>query len=38
MNKYFTEIMPTIRKMGSYKLHKSDKIKLDKVNKKLNSI
>ena len=38
MNKYFTEIMPTIRKMGSYKLHKSDKVKLDKVNKKLNSI
>jgi len=38
MDKYFTDIMPTIRKTGSYKLHKSDKLKLDKVNKKLNSI
>ena len=38
MDKYFKDIMPTIRKTGSYKLHKSDKTKLDKVNKKLNSI
>ena len=38
MDKYFTDIMPTIRKTGSYKLHKSDKLKLDKVNKKLNSV
>ena len=38
MDKYFTDIMPTIRKTGSYKLHKSDKSKLNKINKKLNSI
>ena len=38
MDKYFTDIMPTIRKTGNYKLHKSDKLKLDKVNKKLNSV
>jgi prophage antirepressor-like protein len=38
MDKYFTDIMPTIRKTGSYKLHKSDKLKLDKVNKKFYSI
>lgn len=38
MDKYFTDIMPTIRKTGSYKLHKSDKSKLNKINKKLSSI
>lgn len=38
IDKYFTDIMQTIRKTGSYKLHKSDKLKLDKVNKKLNSV
>ena len=38
MDKYFTDIMPTIRKTGNYKLHKLDKLKLDKVNKKLNSV
>ena len=38
MDKYFKDIMPTIRKTGSYKLHKSDKTKLDKVNEKLTSI
>ena len=38
MDKYFTDIMPTIRKTGSYKLHKSYKSKLNKINKKLSSI
>jgi predicted GIY-YIG superfamily endonuclease len=38
MDKYFTDIMPAIRKTGSYKLHKSDKSKLSKINKKLSSI
>jgi len=38
MNKYFTEIMPQIRQYGSYILDKSNKLKLDKVNKKLNSV
>lgn len=36
MDKYFTDIMPTIRKTGSYKLHKSDASKLNKINKKLS--
>jgi prophage antirepressor-like protein len=38
MNKYFTEIMPQIRQYGSYILDKTNKLKLDKVNKKLNSV
>ena len=38
MNKYFTEIMPQIRQYGSYVLDKTNKLKLDKVNKKLNSV
>ena len=38
MDKYFTDIMPTIRRTGSYKLHESDKLKLDMVNEKLNYV
>jgi prophage antirepressor-like protein len=38
MDKYFTEIMPTIRKNGKYFLDKKTKKELDKVNKKLNLI
>jgi prophage antirepressor-like protein len=37
MNKYFTEIMPTIRKTGKYILKEQDKEKLDKINEKLNN-
>lgn len=38
MDKYFTEIMPSIRKNGTYTLHNSDKLKLHKINKSLHSI
>jgi prophage antirepressor-like protein len=38
MDKYFTEIMPKIRQHGIYQLDKTNKTKLDKVNKKLTSI
>lgn len=37
MNKYFTEIMPTIRKTGKYILGKEDKEQLDKLNNKLSN-
>jgi len=37
MNKYFTEIMPTIRKTGKYILGKEDKTKLNKLNTKLSN-
>lgn len=37
MNKYFTDIMPTIRKTGKYILKEEDKEKLDKINEKLNN-
>jgi prophage antirepressor-like protein len=37
MNKYLTDIMPTIRKTGKYILKKDDKQKLDKINAKLNN-
>jgi len=38
MDKYFTDIMPKIRQSGKYVLDETNKNKLDKVNKKLNSI
>jgi prophage antirepressor-like protein len=38
MDKYFTDIMPKIRKTGSYTINKFEKIKLNKINKKLSSI
>ena len=38
MNKYFAEIMPTIRRTGKYILDIQDKIKLNKINKKIQSI
>ena len=37
MNKYFTDIMPTIRKTGKYIMKEEDKEKLDKINTKLNN-
>ena len=37
MNKYFADIMPTIRKTGKYILKEEDKEKLDKINEKLNN-
>ncbi len=37
MNKYFTDIMPEIRKTGKYILKEEDKEKLDKINEKLNN-
>ena len=37
MDKYFKEIMPKIRKEGIYELSKNDKIKLDKLNNKLEN-
>lgn len=38
MNKYFTDIMPTIRKTGKYILEKSSRKELDKINEELKSI
>lgn len=38
MNKYFAEIMPTIRQTGKYILDAHDKIKIDKINKKIETI
>lgn len=38
MNKYFTEIMPKIRKTGKYILDKVSKKELDKINNKLKSV
>jgi hypothetical protein len=38
MDKYFTEIMPIIRKKGKYILDKESKKELDKINKKLKLI
>jgi len=37
IHKYFTEIMPTIRKTGKYILGKEDKEQLDKLNNKLSN-
>ena len=37
MHKYFTDIMPQIRKTGKYILNEVDKDKLDKVNNKLEN-
>jgi prophage antirepressor-like protein len=37
MNKYLTDIMPTIRKTGKYILADKDKEKMDKINEKLNN-
>jgi prophage antirepressor-like protein len=38
MDKYFADIMPSIRKNGKYILDKLSKKNLDKINKKLSSI
>ena len=38
MNKYFAEIMPTIRQTGKYILDTHDKIKIDRINKKIETI
>ena len=37
MAKYLDEIMPEIRKTGQYILNKKDKLKIDKINNKLNN-
>jgi len=38
MQKYFTEIMPEIRKSGKYVVESKDKDKLDKLNNKINKL
>ncbi len=38
MNEYFTKIMPKIRESGQYIMDKTNKTKLDKLNKQLNNI
>jgi len=38
MNEYFTKIMPQIRESGKYIMDNTNKNKLDKINKKLDSI
>ncbi len=37
MVKYLDEIMPEIRKTGQYIVNEKDKLKLDKINNKLNN-
>ena len=38
MNKYFIEIMPTIRKTGMYKVTNENQLKINKLNDKLKEI
>jgi len=38
MNKYFTDIMPEIRKTGEFILSNTEKVKLDKLNNKIEKL